>query len=93
MYARKSNAQKVLEDKDRSVTRQLENARTFAVEQGWKVVAEYKDDGVSGALVKVSSGQLGKGSHHVGHQHHTSSRLTGTARRPDRRTHHRPAPR
>jgi site-specific DNA recombinase len=48
IYARKSNDQNVDSD-DKSVTRQIENARAFAQARGWTVVAEFTDDGISGA--------------------------------------------
>lgn len=53
IYARKSTGQHVAED-DKSVTRQVENAKAFAVERGWTVDDRYVfiDDGVSGAETK-----------------------------------------
>jgi site-specific DNA recombinase len=50
IYARKSTEQNVSDDA-KSVTRQVELARTFAERQGWAVPDEhvYCDDGVSGA--------------------------------------------
>jgi site-specific DNA recombinase len=48
-YARRSTEQHVAEDA-RSVSRQLELGRDFAAERGWTIVAEYADDGISGAL-------------------------------------------
>jgi site-specific DNA recombinase len=49
IYARRSTEQRVAEE-FKSVTRQVENARAFAVAQGWTVADEhvYKDDGLSG---------------------------------------------
>ena len=47
IYARKSNEQSVSDDA-KSVTRQRELARAFAEKQGWPVVAEFEDDGISG---------------------------------------------
>jgi site-specific DNA recombinase len=49
LYARKSTEQTAGDDA-KSVTRQLALARAFATERGWKVVQEYCDDAVSGAL-------------------------------------------
>jgi site-specific DNA recombinase len=50
IYARKSTDQLVA-DEAKSVTRQVENARAFAVKQGWTVADAhvYIDDGISGA--------------------------------------------
>ena len=50
IYARKSTGQHVASDA-KSVTRQVENARAFAVQQGWTVDDRFVfiDDGVSGA--------------------------------------------
>ena len=50
IYARKSTGQHVAEDA-KSVTRQIENAKAFAVTKGWTVDDRYifVDDGVSGA--------------------------------------------
>lgn len=48
IYARRSHEQHV-SDEEKSVTRQLALARAFAAEQGWTVVEEYADDGISGA--------------------------------------------
>lgn len=50
VYARKSTAQ-AGEAEDRSVARQIANARTFAASKGWHVPDEhvYVDDGISGA--------------------------------------------
>jgi DNA invertase Pin-like site-specific DNA recombinase/chorismate mutase len=51
IYARKSKEQKDAEDVARSVNRQVENARVFAIAKGWVVVEDqiYVDDGISGA--------------------------------------------
>jgi site-specific DNA recombinase len=49
IYARKSTAQDASDDA-KSVTRQLALGRAFAEEKGWRVVAEFADDAVSGAL-------------------------------------------
>src|SRR5579862_3514300 len=50
VYARKSTDQHVT-DEQKSVERQIENARAYAVRQGWTVADEhiYVDDGISGA--------------------------------------------
>ncbi len=48
-YSRKSTEQNVTDDA-KSVTRQAELARAFAEQRGWAMVAEYRDDGVSGRL-------------------------------------------
>jgi site-specific DNA recombinase len=49
IYARKSTEQNT-SDEEKSVTRQVEHARPFAAAQGWPVLEEYVDDGVSGAV-------------------------------------------
>jgi hypothetical protein len=53
IYARKSNEQKG-DAEDRSVARQVAEARAFAKQQGWTVDEAhiYVDDGISGAEVK-----------------------------------------
>jgi site-specific DNA recombinase len=53
IYARKSTDQRVSDDA-KSVTRQIDNAKTFAQAKGWTVEDRhvYKDDGVSGAETK-----------------------------------------
>ena len=48
IYARRSVGQNVSEE-SKSVTRQRENARDYALKQGWTVVAEFEDDAISGA--------------------------------------------
>jgi DNA invertase Pin-like site-specific DNA recombinase len=48
-YARRSTEQTAGDDA-KSVTRQLALGRAFAGEKGWRVVAEFADDAVSGAL-------------------------------------------
>ena len=52
IYARKSTDQSGVTDENKSVTRQVEHARAYAVRKGWSVVDEhvYSDDGVSGAI-------------------------------------------
>jgi site-specific DNA recombinase len=49
LYARKSTAQDVSDDA-KSVTLQLARGRAFAEGKGWRVVDEFADDAVSGAL-------------------------------------------
>ena len=51
IYARKSTDQNGVAAEDRSVTRQIDHARAYAVGKGWVVADEhiYSDDGISGA--------------------------------------------
>ena len=51
IYARKSTDQTAVVDAAKSVTRQVEHARAYAVGKGWTVADEhiYVDDGISGA--------------------------------------------
>jgi DNA invertase Pin-like site-specific DNA recombinase len=51
VYARKSTRQDGVDDDQRSVERQVDNARDFAAKNGWRVDDRhvYVDDGVSGA--------------------------------------------
>ncbi len=51
IYARKSTEQVAVSDEEKSVTRQIEHARDYAVSKGWTVAEEYifVDDGISGA--------------------------------------------
>ena len=51
IYARKSTDENGLADGEKSVTRQIANARDYATKKGWTVAGEhiYVDDGVSGA--------------------------------------------
>src|SRR5713101_7939279 len=51
IYARKSNDQTGVADEQKSVTRQIDHARAYAVRKGWVVANEhvYIDDGISGA--------------------------------------------
>ena len=60
IYARKSNEQYGLTDEEKSVTRQIEHARAYAVKKGWIVADEhiYSDDGVSGAEFVKRQGLL-----------------------------------
>ncbi len=51
IYARKSTDQTGVADEERSVTRQVDHARAYAVRKGWQVddAHVYVDDGISGA--------------------------------------------
>src|SRR5216684_4489450 len=51
IYARKSTEQAGVQDEERSVTRQVQQARAYAVRRGWTVDESYVfvDDGISGA--------------------------------------------
>ena len=51
IYARKSTDQHGVADEDKSVIRQIDHARAYAVEKGWAVADEhiYCDSGISGA--------------------------------------------
>ena len=51
IYARKSTDQTAVADAAKSVTRQIDHARAYAVGKGWTVADEhiYVDDGISGA--------------------------------------------
>jgi site-specific DNA recombinase len=51
IYARKSTEQRGVTDDAKSVSRQIENARLYAVSKGWQVHDEhvFLDDGISGA--------------------------------------------
>ncbi|MCG3777233.1 MAG: hypothetical protein JW395_4109 [Nitrospira sp.] len=51
IYARKSTEQTGVSDEERSVTRQIEHAKRYAVGKGWTVSDEhiFVDDGISGA--------------------------------------------
>jgi len=62
IYARKSTDQIGVADEARSVTRQIDHAKAYALAKGWTVADEhvYVDDGVSGAeLVKRPGGVSG----------------------------------
>jgi site-specific DNA recombinase len=52
IYARKSTDQNSVADEGKSIIRQIEHARAYAVRKGWTVTEEhvYSDDGISGAL-------------------------------------------
>jgi DNA invertase Pin-like site-specific DNA recombinase len=51
IYARKSTEQTGVADEARSVTRQIEHAKTYALKNGWTILDEliFVDDGISGA--------------------------------------------
>src|SRR5205807_7049286 len=51
LYARKSTDQTGVADEQKSVTRQTDHARSYAVAKGWTVSEQhvYVDDGISGA--------------------------------------------
>ncbi len=61
IYARKSTSQEGRDDDDKSVARQVDNAKAFAAQRGWTVDDQhvYIDDGISGAasLKKLRSKQ------------------------------------
>ena len=58
IYARKSTDQTGIAEDSKSVSRQVENARAFVVQQGWTVDDRFVfiDDGVSGAAFKRRPG-------------------------------------
>jgi len=58
IYARKSTEQVGVTDEQRSVTRQIEHARAYALAQGWVVSDEYifVDDGISGVEFRKRPG-------------------------------------
>lgn len=51
IYARKSTEQEGVAEEQKSVARQIENARSFAASRGWTVVDDhvFSDDGIGGA--------------------------------------------
>ncbi len=51
VYARKSTEQNGVGDDEKSVTRQIEHAKSYAARKGWLVDDDhvYVDDGISGA--------------------------------------------
>jgi len=59
VYARKSTEDDRNEE-NRSVTRQIDNARAFAIKNGWEVSADhiFVDDGISGAEFKNRPGLI-----------------------------------
>lgn len=60
VYARKSTDQFGIAEEQRSVSRQIEMARTYAASKGWQVLADavYVDDGISGAEFANRPGYL-----------------------------------
>ena len=51
IYARKSTEQTGVADEQKSVARQIENARAFVAARGWTVGPIFADDAVSGAEI------------------------------------------
>ena len=51
IYARKSTEQTGVNDEEKSVTRQIEHGKAYALTKGWTVSEDhvYVDDGISGA--------------------------------------------
>jgi site-specific DNA recombinase len=51
IYARKSTEQTGMNDEEKSVTRQIEHGKAYALKKGWTVSEDhiYSDDGISGA--------------------------------------------
>jgi DNA invertase Pin-like site-specific DNA recombinase len=60
IYARKSTGQSGISEEQRSVARQLEHARSYAIRKGWHVLEDhlYIDDGISGAEFEKRPGFL-----------------------------------
>jgi len=60
IYARKSTEDNDREDTNKSITRQVEHARAYAVKKGWEVDDEFifVDDGISGAEYQNRPGFL-----------------------------------
>jgi len=60
IYARKSTEQAGVADEQKSVTRQLDQARAYAARKGWTVADDhlYVDDGISGAEFATRPGFL-----------------------------------
>ncbi len=58
IYARKSTEQNGVADEAKSVTRQVDHARAYALRKGWTVAEEhvYVDDGISGAEFSTRPG-------------------------------------
>ncbi|PYQ85903.1 MAG: hypothetical protein DMG02_26870 [Acidobacteria bacterium] len=61
IYARKSTEQNGVADEQKSVARQIEHARAYAIAKGWTVddAHVYVDDGISGAEFANRPGFLG----------------------------------
>ena len=51
IYARKSTEQTGVSDEEKSITRQIEHGKAYALKKGWTVPDEliFDDDGISGA--------------------------------------------
>ena len=51
IYARKSTEQTGVNEEEKSIARQIDNAKDYAERKGWTIAEEhiYVDDGVSGA--------------------------------------------
>ncbi len=51
IYARKSTEQTGMSDEEKSVARQIDHAKAYALKKGWTVPDEliFVDDGISGA--------------------------------------------
>ena len=62
VYARKSTDQSGVADQQKSVARQIQHARGYAVRKGWLVADEhvYVDDGISRSLPMNSSEKAGQ---------------------------------
>src|SRR5438445_9966091 len=60
IYARKSTEQTGVADEQKSVTRQIDHARAYAVRKGWTIAEDhvYVDDGISGAEFATRPGFL-----------------------------------
>jgi DNA invertase Pin-like site-specific DNA recombinase len=60
IYARKSTDDSDRDAENKSVTRQIEHAKAYAIKQGWNVEGDhvYVDDGISGAEFKNRPGLL-----------------------------------
>jgi DNA invertase Pin-like site-specific DNA recombinase len=60
IYARKSNEQNGVADEAKSVARQIEHSRAYALKKGWSVADEhiYVDDGISGAVFSGRPGYV-----------------------------------
>ena len=58
IYARKSTEQTGVVDEQKSVTRQIDHAKAYAVRKGWTVAEDhvYVDDGISGAEIRQPPG-------------------------------------
>ena len=79
IYARKSTEQNGVGEEEKSVTRQLEHAKAYALKKGWTVADDclYVDDGISGVnfvsrpgfirmMNALEASPFLSGPHHVG---------------------------